>query len=108
VKNTDGKKATPKKVDGKEKFILQLYVNGSKPNSARAIKNVYKFSEEYLDENYKVEIIDLHEHPLLAINKNIVATPTLIIKKLPDSLQKLIGDLSSIDHVLVGLNLKKL
>jgi hypothetical protein len=48
----------------------------------------------------------LHEHPLLAIQKDIIATPTLIIEKLPDSLQKLIGDLSSIDHVLVGLNLK--
>ncbi|HZW39165.1 MAG TPA: circadian clock KaiB family protein [Ignavibacteriaceae bacterium] len=97
-----------KKNVGKEKYILQLYVNGSKPSSARAIKNTYKLYEDYLDENYKIEIIDLNEHPLLAFKEDIVATPTLIIKKLPDSLQKLIGDLSSIDHVMVGLNLKKL
>ena len=108
MKNTNGKKANSKKVDDKVKYILQLYVNGSKPSSARAIKNTFKFCEDYLDEKYEVEIIDLHKHPLLTIDKNIVATPTLVIKKLPDSLQKLIGDLSSIDHVLVGLNLKKL
>jgi circadian clock protein KaiB len=107
MKSTDGKKATVRKVNGKEKYILYLYVNGSKPSSARAVKNAVKFCEEYLDEKYKLHIIDLHEHPLLSIEKNIVATPTLIIKKLPDSLQKLIGDLSRIDHVLVGLNLKK-
>jgi circadian clock protein KaiB len=107
VKKIDGKKASTKKTDGKEKYVLYLYLNGSKPNSAKVIKNATKFCENYLDEKYKLNIIDLHEHPMLSIEKNIVATPTLIIKKLPDSLKKFIGDLSNIDHVLVGLNLKK-
>jgi circadian clock protein KaiB len=108
MKKTQGKKETAIKVKNKEKYILQLYVNGSKPSSARAIKNSIKLCEEYLDEAYKLEVIDLHEHPLLAMEKDIIATPTLVIQKLPDSLQKLIGDLSSIDHALLGLNLKKL
>jgi circadian clock protein KaiB len=89
------------------KYILQLYVNGSKPSSARAIRNAKKICEEYLDENYKLQIIDLSKHPVLSVNENIVATPTLV-KKLPDPLRKLVGDLSDIDHVLLGLNLRKL
>lgn len=106
--NTDGKKASSIKTDGKAKYILYLYVNGSKPSSARAIKNSIKFCEEYLDDKYKLHIIDLNEHPLLSIEKNIIATPTLIMKKLPDILQKFVGDLSKTNDVLLGLNLKKL
>ena len=108
MKKNNVKKINPIKDDDNVKYVLQLYVNGSKPSSARAIKNAIKLCEEYLDEAYKLQVIDLHEHPLLAIEKDIIATPTLVIQKLPGPLQKLIGDLSSIDHVLVGLNLKKL
>lgn len=108
LKNTSVKQAKSIKNDDKVKYILYLYINGSNPNSARAVRNSAKFCEKYLEEKYKLHIIDLHEHPMLSIEKNIVATPTLILKKLPDTLQQFIGDLSNIDHVLLGLNLKKL
>jgi circadian clock protein KaiB len=108
MKMTHGKKENFSKTDDKEKYVLQLYVNGSKPSSARAIKNCIKLCEEYLDEAYKLQVIDLHEHPLLAIQKDIIATPTLTIQKFPGPLQKLIGDLSEIDHALLAFNLKKL
>jgi circadian clock protein KaiB len=93
--------------DDNQKYILQLFVNGKNRSSVEAVKNAARICEEYLDERYDLQIIDIKDQPMLSIKEDIVATPTLI-KKLPDPLRKLIGDLSDIDHVLMGLNLKKI
>ncbi len=86
-------------------FELRLYVAGMKPKSLRAITNVRRICEEHLAGRYELEVVDLYQNPILAKGDQIVAVPTLI-KKLPAPLQKLIGDMSDDDSILVGLDLR--
>ena len=87
------------------KYKLKLYVTGQTGNSQKAIENLQVvLKESSLEEKYEVEIIDILEHPELAEEARIVATPVLI-KKLPLPLKKIIGDLSDKEKVLLGLDL---
>ena len=87
------------------KYKLKLYVTGKTGNSQKAIENLQVvLKESSLEEKYEVEIIDILEHPELAEDERIVATPVLI-KKLPLPLKKIIGDLSDKEKVLLGLDL---
>lgn len=88
----------------KEKYKLCLYIAGKTQKAERAMANLKKICEEELAGNYTVEIIDLLNSPHLAEGEQIVAVPTLI-KKLPDPLRVVVGDLSDKGRVLVGLNL---
>jgi circadian clock protein KaiB len=90
---------------GQEKYILRLYVAGMTPNSLRAINNLKKICEEHLKGRYQLEVIDLYQQPVLALGEQIIAAPTLI-KKLPLPLRKVIGDMTNVDRVLVGLDLR--
>ena len=90
-----------------EKIILRLYVTGKTPASQRAIANMRHICEEELEKQINLEIIDVLEHPQLAENEKILATPTLI-KDLPLPLRRIIGDLSDKEKVLLGLDLKRL
>jgi len=87
-----------------EQYVLRLYVAGSTPRSTRAIGNISRLCEEHLRGRYDLQVIDLHREPELAVQEQIVAAPTLI-KKLPQPLRRLIGDLSDTGHVLIGLDL---
>lgn len=89
-----------------EYYVLRLYVAGQTPKSLQAIKNIKRICTEHLSERYNLEVIDLYQQPQLAEGDQIVAVPTLI-KKLPEPLSRLIGDLSNIEKVLVGLDLKE-
>ncbi len=84
---------------------LRLYVAGQSPRSVRAIENLRKVCDEHLVGNYRVEVIDLLENPALARGDEIVAVPTLV-RRLPEPIRKIIGDLSDTDRVLVGLQLR--
>ncbi len=86
-------------------YILRLYVTGTTPNSQRAIENVRKICEEYLQGRYELEIVDIYQQPELAREGQIIAAPTLI-KKLPLPLRKFIGDMSKTEKILLGLELK--
>lgn len=88
----------------KERYKLCLYVAGQTQKSQKAIENLQNYYREHLEENYTIEIIDLREHPHLAAGEQIVAIPTLI-KKLPDPIRILVGDLCNKEKFLVGLNL---
>jgi len=88
-----------------EKYVLKLYVTGMTPRSRIAIQNLQKICDEYLKGRYELEVIDIYQQPTLARGEQIVATPTLI-KKLPEPVRRLIGDLSSTERVLLGLDLK--
>jgi circadian clock protein KaiB len=90
-----------------EKYILRLYITGMTPKSVRAISNIKKICEEYLQGRYNLEVIDLYQTPQLAKGEQIIAAPTLI-KKLPLPLRRIIGDMSSTDRVLVGLDLREI
>jgi circadian clock protein KaiB len=90
-----------------EKFTLRLYVAGQTPKSIRAFANLKVLCDEHLQGRYRIEVIDLLEHPEQARGAQIVAIPTLVIK-LPKAVRKIIGDLSTTDRVLVGLALQEL
>jgi len=91
---------------GKDKYILRLYITGSTIRSVLAITNLKKICEEYLEGRYELEVIDLYQHPSLAKGEQIIAAPTLI-KKLPLPFRRIIGDMSDKDKVLLGLDLKE-
>jgi circadian clock protein KaiB len=84
---------------------LRLYVAGKSPKSVAAFENLTRICEEHLPGKYKIEVVDLLEHPQLAQGDQIVAIPTLV-RKLPQPIRKVIGDLSNIERTLVGLQLR--
>jgi circadian clock protein KaiB len=86
-------------------FDLRLYVAGQSPRSVRALDNLRQVCDEHLAGRYRVEVIDLLENPALARGDEIVAVPTLV-RKLPEPIRKIIGDLSDHDRVLVGLQVR--
>ncbi len=92
------------KGDKKEKYVLFLYISGTTPKAKRAIRNIKNICEEYLKGRFDLEVIDIRQHPEVAITEDIMPTPTLV-RKLPPPLRKLIGDLSDREHVLVGLDI---
>jgi circadian clock protein KaiB len=87
-----------------EKFRLRLYVAGQTAKSLSAFSNLRAICETHLAGRYEIEVIDLLERPQLAAGDQIVAIPTLV-RKLPEPIVKLIGDLSDTERVLVGLQL---
>lgn len=91
--------------DSGAEWELRLYVAGQSPRSVRAIENLRRVCDEHLAGRYRVEVIDLLVDPTLARGDEIVAVPTLV-RKLPDPVRKIIGDLSDTDKVLVGLQLR--
>jgi circadian clock protein KaiB len=86
-------------------FELRLYVAGQSPKSVQAIENLRRVCDRYLPGRYHVELIDLVEHPKLAKGDEIIAVPTLV-RKLPEPIRKIIGDLSDTEKVLVGLQVR--
>lgn len=84
---------------------LRLYVAGMTPTAKRAVANINAICTEHLAGAYELEIIDLVEQPALAEGDQILAVPTLV-RKLPEPLRKIIGDLSNTEKVLVGLDLR--
>ncbi len=85
-------------------FILRLYVAGQTPKSLVAFANLKKICEEHLKGQYTIEVVDLLENPTLARGDQILAIPTLV-RKLPEPVRKIIGDLSNTERVLIGLDL---
>jgi circadian clock protein KaiB len=88
-----------------ETFLLRLYVAGQTPKCIRAFSNLKRICEEYLVGRYHIEMVDLLENPQLARGDQILAVPTLV-RRLPEPIKKIIGDLSNTERVLVGLDLR--
>jgi len=87
------------------KYELRLYIAGNTPKSTTALTNLQKYCEEHLHGEYKIEVIDLLVQPQLAEGDQIFAIPTLV-RKVPEPIRKIIGDLSNEEKVLVGLNMR--
>jgi circadian clock protein KaiB len=83
---------------------LRLYVAGQSPKSLKALANLKRLCAEHLGTRYEIEVVDLVEHPRLAAGDEIIAIPTLV-RRLPEPIRKIIGDLSDSERVLVGLQL---
>jgi circadian clock protein KaiB len=86
-------------------FELRLYIAGQTSRSLAALANLNRICEEHLQGRYQLEVIDLLEHPQLARGDQILALPTLV-RKLPEPIRKLVGDLSDTERALVGLDLR--
>lgn len=86
---------------------LLLYIAGQTPKSIKALSNIKRYAEEHLSGKYSIQIIDLLLNPQLAESDQILAVPTLV-RRLPEPIRKIIGDLSNEEKVLVGLNIKQL
>jgi len=86
-------------------YNLRLYVAGQTTKSVTAFANLKKICDEHLAGRYRIEVIDLLEQPQLAAGDQILAIPTLV-RRLPEPIKKIIGDLSNVDRVLVGLDLQ--
>jgi circadian clock protein KaiB len=86
-------------------FILRLYVAGQTPKCMRAFFNLKRICEEYLTNRYQIEMIDLLQDPALARNDQILAVPTLV-RRMPEPVKKIIGDLSNTERVLAGLDVR--
>jgi circadian clock protein KaiB len=89
-----------------EIFDLRLYVAGQTPKAIRAFANLRKICDEHLAGRYRIEVIDLLEDPQLGRGDQILALPTLV-RKLPQPIKRIIGDLSNTERVLVGLDLRQ-
>jgi circadian clock protein KaiB len=87
-----------------QSFVLRLYVAGQTPKCLRAFSNLKRICEEYLTDRYHIEMIDLMENPALARGDQILAVPTLV-RRMPEPVKKIIGDLSNTQRVLAGLDL---
>jgi len=86
------------------RYRLRLFITGTTPKCARAIKNIRAICEANLPGRYDLEVIDIYQHPEQAKPEQIVVTPTLV-KKLPLPFRKMIGDLSDNERVLIGLDI---
>ena len=96
-----GQPATPD-----SRYVLRLYVTGMTPRSVEAFATIKALCEEHLQGRYELEVIDIYQHPQLAVDEQIVAAPTLV-KKLPAPLRRMIGNLSDTERVLFGLDLRR-
>jgi circadian clock protein KaiB len=85
---------------------LRLYVAGQTPRSLAAFANLKRICEEHLAGRYNIEVVDLMKHPQLAAGDQILAIPTLV-RKLPQPLRKIVGDLRDTERALVGLQLRQ-
>ena len=94
----------PQKPKSKE-YVLRLYVAGTTSKSLRAVANIKEICETSLKNRYDLEVIDIYQQPILVKGEQIIAAPTLV-KQLPLPLRKFIGDMSDIERILVGLDLR--
>jgi len=102
-----GRRKAPQAKAGRDKWVLRLYVAGQTLKSKTAFNNLKLICEEQLKGKYHIEVIDLLKNPQLARDNQILAIPTLV-RKLPQPVRNIIGDLSNTERVLVGLDLKAL
>ena len=103
-KKTEEQTSNVPEAEATEHYVLRLYVSGATPRSTSAIASLREICETHLDGRFDLQVIDIYQQPELARDQQIVAVPTLI-RQLPLPLRRLVGDLSSEERVLVGLDI---
>jgi circadian clock protein KaiB len=103
---SEDQSATPTPPSEGKAYRLRLYVAGQTPKSVLALANLQQICEEHLQGRYEIEVIDLLVNPQLAQGDQILALPTLV-RRLPEPIKRIIGDLSNKERVLVGLDLQE-
>jgi circadian clock protein KaiB len=107
TKIAKAEKKSPSSVPSQKAWQLRLYVAGQTAKSVTAFANLKKICEQYLTGKYHIEVVDLLKNPTLAKGDQILAVPTLV-RKLPEPIRKILGDLSDTKRVLVGLDLRQM
>jgi circadian clock protein KaiB len=107
LKNVELRELPVSAAQTKPEWQLRLYVAGQTAKSIAALSNLKRLCETHLAGRYEIEVIDLLVNPKLAAGDQILAVPTLV-RKLPEPIKKIIGDLSNEDRVLVGLDVQPL
>jgi circadian clock protein KaiB len=105
AKAVPAKKKAPAKINDKSFYQLRLYIAGQTARAEGVLRNLQAICETHLKGKYKIEVVDLLVNPQLARGDQIFAVPTLV-RQLPPPVKKIIGDLSNIERVLVGLDLR--
>jgi circadian clock protein KaiB len=82
--------------------VMRLYIAGRAPNSVKAIANLEAICREHLQDCYKLEIVDVCEHPRRALDDGVLVTPSLA-KLSPSPGANVIGNLSDTGSVLAAL-----
>lgn len=100
-------RTTTRRAAAVRRWELRLYVAGRTARAAAALANLERICAEHLDGRYRIEVVDLRKDPRLARGDQVLAVPTLV-RRLPLPVKRIIGDLSSTERVLVGLNLRPL
>ena len=90
---------------GTNRYVLRLYVSGATEKSAHAIANLRALCDRHLPGRYELEVVDVYQEPLLALEGRILAVPTLV-KSAPLPVRRLIGDLSDVSKVIAGLDIR--
>ena len=85
-------------------YRLRLYVAGQTAKSLAAVSNLKRVCETYLPGRHEIDVIDLAQNPAMAAGDQILAIPTLV-RSLPEPLKRIIGDLSNLEKVLIGLDI---
>lgn len=88
----------------KKEYILKLYITGMSSASLRALENITRICEEHLKGNYSLEVIDIYKYPVVVLENDIIACPTLV-KEAPGKLRRMIGDLSDTGRIMSGLGI---
>lgn len=96
-----------KKTNESDTWLLRLYIAGETVRAREALRNLQHYCEEHLKGQYQIEVVDLNKNPERARQDDILAVPT-VVRKVPEPVRRIIGDLSDKEKVLVGLNLKPL
>jgi circadian clock protein KaiB len=104
-KGVTARKKVAGRTTAEAQFELRLYVAGQTSRSLAAFANLKKICDEHLTGRYRIEVVDLVKNPQLAQGDQILAIPTLV-RKLPEPIKKIIGDLSDTLRVLVGLDIR--
>ena len=107
VTDINARMASPGAEPSHDIQILRLYIAGQTPKSIKAFANLKRICEEHLTGKYRIEVIDLIQNPQLAAGDQILAVPTLV-RRLPEPVRRIIGDLSHTERVLVGLDVRPL
>ncbi|HSW22861.1 MAG TPA: circadian clock KaiB family protein [Burkholderiaceae bacterium] len=90
-----------------QRYVLRLFVSGMTPRSTAALAAIKALCEHELQGRYELDVVDIYQHPELAVQEQIVAVPTLV-RHLPEPLRRIIGDLSDEQRLLMGLDLRPL
>jgi circadian clock protein KaiB len=104
---TAGRKAVsprPRRAAAAVDYDLVLFISGASDRSRLALANIKAIASQHLDGRYRLSVVDLYQQPERAREHEIIAVPTLV-KRLPQPLRRLIGDLSDEDRVMVGLDI---